>query len=118
MLHKGAIRCVTSAIAFAEIRWVLLREKLDTYDMVEATLRQTLHRSLIILDIDPHIASQSAFFRWKYYSRKNAFSYNDGLFLATALLSGAAGIITTDPHLTAIDELPAMTPSVFINTCC
>lgn len=114
MLHRNSILCTTSAIAFAEIRWVLLREGIETFEMVDATLRHGLHKSLTIIDIDTHIASESAFFKWKYYSKKNAFSYNDGIFLATALRASSTALITTDPHLLSVEEIETLTPSGFI----
>lgn len=114
LLHSGKFHCVTSSIIFAEVRWVLMREGMDSYNLVEATLRETLRGKLSIVDISPEIASEAAFYRWKYYSKKNAFSYNDGIILATSLITGSEGIISTDPHLLQVSEIRTLAPSSFL----
>lgn len=114
LLHSGEFQCVTSSIVFAEIRWVLMREGKDSFNLVEATLRETLRGKLTIVDIGPEIASEAAYYRWNYYSRKNAFSYNDGLILATSIMTGCKGIISTDPHLLQVKEIRALSPSNFM----
>jgi hypothetical protein len=45
------------------------------------------------------LAIHAAELRRRYYSKKNAFAYNDGLYLATGLAEHADLLITTDPHL-------------------
>ncbi len=114
LLHKGEFHCVTSSIIFAEIRWVLMREGMDSYSLIEATLRETLRGKLSIVDVGPEIASESAYYRWKYYSKKNAFSYNDGIILTTSLMTGCKVIISTDPHLLQVQEIETLSPSNFL----
>jgi hypothetical protein len=58
-------------------------------------------------------AIHAAELRRKYYSKKNVFSYNDGLYLATGLAEKADLIVTTDPYLLNVRELKTMPPSQY-----
>jgi predicted nucleic acid-binding protein len=51
--------------------------------------------------------------RRRYYSKRNAFSYNDGLYLATGLAEQAEILITTDPHLLSVTDMNAIPPSQY-----
>lgn len=57
------------------------------------------------------LAIHAAELRRKYYSKKNTFSYNDGLYRATGLAERADLLITTDPHLLNVTELKTLRPS-------
>ena len=51
--------------------------------------------------------------RRRYYSKKNVFSYNDGLYLATGIAEKVDLLITTDPHLLGARDLKTMPPSQY-----
>ena len=59
------------------------------------------------------LAVHAAELRSKYYSKKNPFSYNDGLYLATGLAERADLLITSDPHLLGAGELKAIRPAEY-----
>ena len=69
--------------------------------------------NLRILPITAPLAIHAAELRRRYYSKKNAFSYNDGLYLASGLAEHADLIITTDPHLLGVTELKSILPSQY-----
>ena len=112
-LQKGEIVAFTSVMALAEIRWVFEREKKPGFDIARATLEDGFADHLTILPVDADLAVMSAIHRRRYYSRKNPFSYNDGIFLATALRTGTSALVTTDPHLLHVSEISAFLPSAF-----
>lgn len=112
-LEAGRISAVTSVMALAEIRWVFSREERDGFDIAKATLEGGFEDRLTLLTVDADIAVASARFRSRYYSRTNPFSYNDGIFLATALRARAWALITTDRHLLSVSEIRAIRPSQF-----
>lgn len=112
-IEKESLQVLISSIVMGEIRWVYLRENSPGYDIVEAAILN--QPNIEILNINVPLAVQAAEFRKQYYSRANSFSYNDGLILATAVSQGSRCLITTDPHLLQIDELPTFTPSRFTN---
>ncbi|MBI4736136.1 MAG: PIN domain-containing protein [candidate division NC10 bacterium] len=112
-LQKGEIVAFTSVMALAEIRWVFEREKKPGFDIVRATLEDGFAGHLTILPVDADLAVMSAIHRRRYYSRNNPFSYNDGIFLATALRTGTSALVTTDPHLLHVSEVSALRPSAF-----
>jgi hypothetical protein len=62
------------------------------------------------------LAVHAAELRRRYYSKKNAFSYNDGLYLATGLAEHADLLITTDPHLLSIAELKTCARASTVNS--
>src|SRR6185503_21384305 len=55
--------------------------------------------NLRVLSVTASLAIHAAELRRRYYSKKNPFTYNDGLYLATGLAEHADLLITTDPHL-------------------
>jgi len=112
-LKRGEIAAVTSVMALAEIRWVFDREQKTGFDMARAALEQGFARQLDILPVDADLAVASAVYRRRYYSKTEPFSYNDGIILATAIQSGAGGLVTTDPHLLGVTEIPTFRPSSF-----
>ena len=59
------------------------------------------------------LAVHAAELRRRYYSKRNAFSYNDGLYLATSLAEQAALLMTTDPHLLGVTDMNAIPPSQY-----
>jgi len=112
-LQKGEIAAVTSVMALAEIRWVFEREEKPGFDIARATLEDGFAEHLTVLSVDADLAVRSAIHRRRYYSKSNPFSYNDGIFLATALRAGATTLVTTDPHLLHVSEISARRPSAF-----
>lgn len=112
-LQKGEIAAVTSVMALAEIRWVFEREEKPGFDIARATLEDGLAEHLTVLPVDADLAVRSAIHRRRYYSKSNPFSYNDGIFLATALRASASTLVTTDPHLLHVSEISARRPSAF-----
>jgi predicted nucleic acid-binding protein len=112
-LERGEISVVTSVMALAEIRWVFAREDKPGFDVARATLEGGFHNHLTILPVDGDLAVASAVHRRRYYSKANPFSYNDGIFLATGIRAGATALLTTDPHLLQVVEIPAHRPANF-----
>jgi len=112
-LERGEIRAVTSVMALAEIRWVFAREQKPGFTIARAALEDGLAGRLTILPVDADLAIASAAYRGRYYSRSNAFSYNDGIFLATAVRNQADVLCTTDPHLLQVSEVVARRPGAF-----
>lgn len=112
-LQRGEIAAVTSVMALAEIRWVFAREQKPGFEIARATLEDGFAEHLTILRVDADLAINSATFRRRYYSKSNSFSYNDGIFLATAVRGSVDALVTTDPHLLNVSEVPAHRPSAF-----
>lgn len=112
-LQEGEIVAVTSVMALAEIRWVFDREQKPGFDIARATLEDGFADHLIIFPVDADLAVGSATYRRRYYSKRNPFSYNDGIFLATAMRGGVGALVTTDPHLLHVSEVPAHRPRDF-----
>lgn len=112
-LGKGEVSAVTSSIVFAELRWAFAREEAGGFEIVDFTLRELYRGKLEIINVTPEIASQAATLRKKYYSRQNDFSYNDGLYLATALQTGADVLVSSDPHFGSVAEIKTMEPKDF-----
>ncbi len=110
-LEEGRFRAVSTAILFGEIRYAYLRENKSGFEIVRAAIEA--EPSLRVLDITVPLAVHAAELRRKYYSKKNTFSYNDGLYLATGLAEQANLLITTDPHLLRVTELKAVSPSQY-----
>lgn len=112
-LETGEISAVTSVMALAEIRWVFAREDKPGFDVARATLEGGFHGHLTILPVDADLAVASAAHRRRYYSKANSFSYNDGIFLATGIRTGATALLSTDPHLLRVAEIAAHRPADF-----
>ncbi|MBI2964439.1 MAG: PIN domain-containing protein [Deltaproteobacteria bacterium] len=110
-VEEGRLRAVSTAIVFGEIRYVYLREDKPGFEIARAALEA--EPNLRTVTITAPLAIHGAELRRKYYSKRNAFSYNDGLYLATALAENASLLITTDPHLLTIDEVRAISPSQY-----
>jgi len=110
-LEQGRLRGVSTAILLGEIRYVYLREEKSGFEIARAAIEA--EANLRVLAITVSLAIRAAELRKKYYSRKNAFSYNDGLYLATGLDEHADLLITTDPHLLGVTELKVISPSQY-----
>ncbi len=110
-IEEGRLRCVSTAILLGEIRYVYLREDKAGFEIARAAIEA--ETSLRLLSVTASLAIHSAELRRKYYSKKNAFSYNDGLYLATGLAERADLLITTDPHLLNVGELKTLRPSQY-----
>lgn len=110
-IEDGRLRGVSTAIVLGEIRYVYLREDKAGFEIARAAIESEIN--LRVLDITAPLAIHAAELRRKYYSKKNAFSYNDGLYLATGLAERADLMITTDPHLLSVTELKALRPSQY-----
>jgi predicted nucleic acid-binding protein len=108
-LEEGRLRGVSTAILFGEIRYVYLREDKPGFEISSAAIQA--EANLQIIPITVPLAVHAAELRRKYYSKNNAFSYNDGLYLATGLSMQADLLITTDPHLLNVGELKTLPPS-------
>jgi predicted nucleic acid-binding protein len=110
-LETGRLRAVSTAILLGEIRYVYLRENKQGFEIAAAAIEWEPR-----LRTDPvtvPLAIHAAELRRKYYSKKNTFSYNDGLYLATAIAEQVDCLITTDPHLLSVSELRAFPPSQY-----
>lgn len=110
-VEEGRLQGVSTAILFGEIRYVYLRENKPGFEIARAAI--DAEGNLRILAITAPLAIHAAELRRRYYSKKNAFSYNDGLYLATGMAERANLLITTDPHLLSVAELKAMSPSQY-----
>jgi predicted nucleic acid-binding protein len=110
-LEEGRLRGVSTTILFGEIRYVYLREDKPGFEIACAAIEA--EANLRTLAITAPLAIHAAELRRKYYSKKNAFSYNDGLYLATGLAEHADFLITTDPHLLSVTDLKAIPPSQY-----
>ena len=110
-LEDGHLRAVSTAIVLGEIRYVYLREDKAGFEIARAAIES--ENSIRTLDITAPLAIHAAELRRRYYSKKNAFSYNDGLYLATGLAEQADMRITTDPHLFSVVELRTLRPSQY-----
>lgn len=110
-IERGRMRGMSTSILFGEIRYAYLREDKPGFEIAFAAIRSQSY--LRIVDIIPSLAIHAAELRKKYYSRRTPFSYNDGLYLATALQEQAALLISTDPHLLSVSEIEAIPPSSF-----
>ncbi len=110
-LEEGRLRAVSPAILLGEIRYVFLREDKPGFEIALSAIES--EPNLSILDITKSLAIQAAEFRKKYYSKRNTFSYNDGLYLATGLTQEVDLLITTDPHLLHVTELKSILPGQF-----
>lgn len=110
-IERGRLRGVSTAILFGEIRYAYLREDKAGFEIARAAIEA--ERNLRILTITASLAIHAAELRRRYYSKKNAFSYNDGLYLATGLAEHVNLLITTDPHLLSVADLKTLPPSQY-----
>lgn len=110
-LEEGRLRGISTAILLGEVRYVYLRENKLGFEIARAAIEA--EANLRMLHITAPLAIHAAELRRRYYSKKNAFSYNDGLYLASGLAEHADLIITTDPHLLGITELKSILPSQY-----
>ena len=110
-LEEGRLQGISTAIFLGEIRYVYLRENKSGFEIARAAIEA--EANLRILPITVPLAVHAAELRRRYYSKKNAFSYNDGLYLASGLAEHADLIITTDPHLLGVTELKSIPPSQY-----
>jgi len=110
-LEEGRLQGISTAILLGEIRYVYLRENKSGFDIARAAIEA--EANLRILPITVPLAIHAAEIRRRYYSKKNVFSYNDGLYLASGLAEHADLIITTDPHLLGVTELKSILPSQY-----
>ena len=110
-VEEGHLQSVTTAILFGEIRYVYLREDKLGFEIARAAIET--EANLRVVAVTASLAIHAAELRRKYYSKKNMFSYNDGLYLATGLAEKADLIVTTDPHLLNVRELKTMPPSQY-----
>ena len=110
-IEEGRLRGVSTTIVFGEIRYVYLREDTPGFEIARAAIEA--EANLRTVAITALLAVHAAELRKKYYSKKHAFSYNDGLYLATAIAEHADLLITTDPHLLGVTELKAIPPSQY-----
>jgi predicted nucleic acid-binding protein len=111
-LDPGVIIGITTAMTLAEIRWAFARSGQGDYLQAYHTLTTGLADRLHIISITPALAYECGALRAKYYSRSNDMSYVDALCLATALDAGASGLVSSDPHLLEVAELPAIEPKL------
>lgn len=110
-VQEKRLRGLSTAILFGEIRYAYLREDKPGFEIARAAIEA--EAALRIVSVTASLAIHAAELRRRYYSKKNAFSYNDGLYLATALAEHADLLITTDPHLLAVRDLKTMAPSQY-----
>jgi predicted nucleic acid-binding protein len=110
-VQEKRLRGLSTAILFGEIRYAYLREDKPGFEIARAAIEAEV--ALHIASVTVPLAIHAAELRRRYYSKKNAFSYNDGLYLATGLAEHVDLLITTDPHLLAVRDLRAMPPSQY-----
>ena len=91
-VEEGHLQGVTTAILFGEIRYVYLREDKLGFEIARAAIEA--EANLRVVAVTASLAIHAAELRRKYYSKKNMFSYNDGLYLATGLAEKADLIVT------------------------
>src|SRR5207249_6687073 len=103
------LRGVSTTIVFGEICYIYLREGKPGFEIARAAIEA--EPNLKAVAVTAPLAVHAAGLRRKYYSKKNAFSYNDGLYLATGLADRADLLITTDPHLLRTGEMRTIPPS-------
>lgn len=119
LIQQEKVSAIAPAIVIAEIKWAvaragrnLPRTALDErLDEIDSLFPYALGKSFRVVNIDIQLASHAADLCLKYYSRTNAFSYNDALYLATSLLQNADFLITTDQHLLKVKEIMALEPA-------
>ena len=105
-VEEGRLRGVSTTILFGEIRYVYLREDKPGFEIACAAIEAEANLRLLAITVP--LAIHAAELRKKYYSKKNTFSYNDGLYLATGIAEHADILITTDPHLLSVTDLKAI----------
>ncbi|HEY7494692.1 MAG TPA: PIN domain-containing protein [Candidatus Tectomicrobia bacterium] len=105
-VEKGRLRGVAPSILLGEIRYVYLREDKAGFEIAYAALEAEVHLRTVAITVP--LAIRAAEFRRRYYSKRNAFSYNDGLYLATGLRERVGFLITTDPHLLQVTDLQTL----------
>ena len=110
-VEKGRLRGVSTAILLGEIRYAYLREDKSGFEIARAAIEA--EANLRVVTVSVSLAIHAAELRRRYYSKKNVFSYNDGLYLATGLAERVDLLITTDPHLLGTRDLKTMRPSQF-----
>ncbi len=110
-VEEGRLRGVSTTILFGEIRYVYLREDKPGFEISCAAIEAEANLRLLAISVP--LAIHAAELRKKYYSKKNTFSYNDGLYLATGIAEHADILITTDPHLLSVTDLKAIPPSQY-----
>lgn len=110
-VEEGRLRGISTTILFGEIRYVYLREDKTGFEIARAAIEAEMN--LRTVPITAPLAIHAAELRRRYYSKKNAFSYNDGLYLATGLAEHANLLITTDPHLLNVADLKTIPPSQY-----
>lgn len=110
-IETGCLRAVSTAILFGEIRYVYLREGKPGFEIARAAIEA--EPNLRTVAVTALLAIRAAEHRKNYYTKRNTFSYNDGLYLATALAENADSLITTDPHLLSVEEIRAISPSQY-----
>lgn len=110
-IEEGRLQGVSTTILFGELRYVYLREDKPGFEIARAALEAEKNLRTVAVTIP--LAIHAAELRRRYYSKKNAFSYNDGLYLATGLSESVDLLITTDSHLLHISELQTIAPSQY-----
>jgi predicted nucleic acid-binding protein len=110
-VEAGRLRGISTAILFGEIRYAYLREDKPGFEIARAAIEAETNLRVSIVTVP--LAIHAAELRRRYYSKKNVFSYNDGLYLATALAEKVDLLITTDPHLLSVPDLKTMSPSQY-----
>jgi hypothetical protein len=99
------------SIIDGELRYVYLRDDKPGFEIVWAAIESEPNINTVPVNIS--LAVHAAELRRKYYSKQNAFSYNDGLYLAVGIAEQTDFLITTDPHLLGVREIETMLPSRF-----
>jgi predicted nucleic acid-binding protein len=110
-IEEGRLRGVSPTVLFGEIRYVYLREGKPGFEIAYAAVEAEANLRTVAVTVP--LAIHAAELRRKYYSKQNAFSYNDGLYLATGMSEPVDLLITTDPHLLSVTDLRAIPPSQY-----
>jgi predicted nucleic acid-binding protein len=108
-VEEGRLRGVAPTILLGEIRYAYLREDKPGFEIARAAIEAEANLRTVAITVP--LAIHAAELRRRYYSKDNAFSYNDGLYLATAVMEHVDLLITTDPHLLNAKDLTVLPPS-------
>jgi len=107
------IMAITTTMAMAEIRWTFARQGSGRFKIAKRTLLQAMSDRLTFVPVTVNLAVHAGELRAKYYTRRTDISYNDALYLVTALVHKADVLVSSDPHLLHVDEMPVVEPREF-----
>ena len=114
LLEAGRLRCVMSAMALAEITYVLGRERASAHRRAQLAsyLSRDLSDRLTVVPVTSDLATAAAEFRLTHNHRERApISHADALYVVTARENGASGLVTVDGPLLALGDPQIVRPT-------